>query len=129
MTRAPIDSTRRSPRFGVACEACHGPGGDHVRRHANPFERYEAHRRDGTDSSIVDPARLSAERSAMVCGQCHAYTYPADEDEWWLRGTTRTFRPGQDLAPARVLLTPSSLREPGSPRDRRRGREPVLARR
>ena len=40
------------------------------------------HARKAADPTIVHPARLSPERSAAVCGQCHAYAYPRDEDEW-----------------------------------------------
>ncbi len=48
---------------GVACEACHGPGGKHVR----------AARGDGdVTATIVNPARIPDPRlAAMVCGSCH----------------------------------------------------------
>jgi predicted CXXCH cytochrome family protein len=91
--------------LGVACEACHGPGGEHVRRSRDPLGRYVAYAKDSPDPSIVNPARLPADRASMICGQCHAYSYPRDDDEWWTRGDTRTYRPGLDLAPARVLIT------------------------
>ena len=41
---------------GVTCEACHGPGADHMKNRAN----------------IVKPAELDAVKAAMLCGQCHA---------------------------------------------------------
>jgi hypothetical protein len=42
--------------FGTSCEVCHGPGRSH-----------------GADASgIVRPERLGAERSTMVCAQCHS---------------------------------------------------------
>lgn len=48
--------------FGIACEACHGPGAVHAQSIA-----------DGDDEiGIVNPLSLSARRSAEVCGQCHA---------------------------------------------------------
>jgi hypothetical protein len=46
---------------GVACEACHGPGSNHI--HA-----------EGADlaKTIVNPAKIfDPRRAAMVCGQCH----------------------------------------------------------
>jgi len=49
----------------------------------------------------------------MVCGQCHAFTYPRDEDEWWRRGYVRTFRPGQDLSASRFLIEPEVRDSPG----------------
>jgi hypothetical protein len=49
-----------SPPFlegGVACERCHGAGGDHVR--------------DPVNSPMVNPAKLDSERRDAVCSQCH----------------------------------------------------------
>lgn len=40
---------------GVGCERCHGPGGDHV----------------AGKGPIVNPAKLTGERRAGVCRQCH----------------------------------------------------------
>lgn len=101
--------------LGIACEACHGPGGAHVRRHADPFARYAQREKHGADPSIVNPARLAPERANAVCGQCHAYAYPRDEDDWWARGYSQSFRPGQDLASSRVVLTRDGLGLPGAP--------------
>lgn len=47
--------------MGVACEACHGPGSNHIKA-------------EGKDliTTIVNPAKIyDANRAAMVCGQCH----------------------------------------------------------
>jgi len=100
---APAWSTRVA-ELGVACEACHGPGEQHVRRYRDPLARYEAYAAGEGGEDITNPARLPADRASMVCGQCHAFTYPKDEDEWWRRGYTRTFRPGDDLEATRFLL-------------------------
>ncbi len=99
--------------LGIACEACHGPGGAHVRKHRSPLERYEA--RGLPDPSIVDPARLSPAKASALCGQCHAYAYPKDEDDWWRRGYTRSFRPGQRLDASRTVLSLDDLDRPGAP--------------
>jgi nitrate/TMAO reductase-like tetraheme cytochrome c subunit len=55
--------------FGISCEACHGPTGDHVawqRRLAagNPPP-------EGKDP-ILNPDHLTPARSAAVCGACHS---------------------------------------------------------
>ncbi|GAB4264518.1 MAG: hypothetical protein Kow0092_16240 [Deferrisomatales bacterium] len=43
---------------GVGCEACHGPGQEHVRT-------------GGRLTAIVNPANLDADRAQMVCMACH----------------------------------------------------------
>jgi formate-dependent nitrite reductase cytochrome c552 subunit len=46
---------------GAACEACHGPGSEHV---IAPMDKKIA--------TIVNPAKIpDARRAAQVCGQCH----------------------------------------------------------
>jgi predicted CXXCH cytochrome family protein len=89
--------------LGIACEACHGPGAAHVAKHHDPFTRFTAHLAHAPDPSIVNPARLEAERASEVCGQCHAYFVPRDEGRWWSSGFA-DFRPGQSLAATRELL-------------------------
>lgn len=46
---------------GAGCEACHGPGGNHIES-APGYENY----------TIINPARLAhTEQKVDVCGQCH----------------------------------------------------------
>ncbi|MCC9600439.1 C cytochrome precursor [Stieleria sp. JC731] len=52
--------------FGISCEACHGPGSDHIRYHKNPRQF------DRQTDTIVNPVSLPKERSVEVCGQCHS---------------------------------------------------------
>jgi predicted CXXCH cytochrome family protein len=51
--------------FGTSCERCHGPGAAHAARYASPAPT-------SGPSAIVVPTRLTAERSTMVCAQCHS---------------------------------------------------------
>jgi predicted CXXCH cytochrome family protein len=56
--------------FGISCERCHGPGKDHIARaSAAPPD---AQTRALVKSTIVNPARLDASRSSMICAQCHS---------------------------------------------------------
>ncbi|MDP3297604.1 MAG: ammonia-forming cytochrome c nitrite reductase subunit c552 [Thermodesulfovibrionia bacterium] len=49
--------------LGIGCEACHGPGSNHVKAASVYFEQEK--------ETIVNPARLPWRLGAMVCGQCH----------------------------------------------------------
>jgi hypothetical protein len=58
---------------GVQCEACHGPGLDHVALAGDP-------------SRIINPANLTFDEQTEICGQCHLrghdpsgrYDFPID---------------------------------------------------
>jgi predicted CXXCH cytochrome family protein len=106
----------RVTELGIACEACHGPGEAHVEHHGDPVARYAQHFRGGPDPTIVNPARLPADLSAAVCGQCHAYFYPKDEEAFWRSGYVGVFRPGQALDASRFVLSPSVLADPRGPK-------------
>ncbi|MBX3437942.1 MAG: hypothetical protein KF861_10660 [Planctomycetaceae bacterium] len=109
----PFDS--QVVEFGIACEACHGPGETHVLRHATASGRLEllpTHLRPpardagepiGPDQ-IVNPAKLDARRSSQICGQCHSFfTLSSDQaDKSWAAHGFR-FRPGEELTD-RILI-------------------------
>ena len=49
---------------GITCEACHGPGAQHVRAmQANPAGK--------TDTSILDPGTFAPAKLIDYCGACH----------------------------------------------------------
>jgi hypothetical protein len=105
--RWPADGAADSQvsEMGIACEACHGPGGEHVRAQREPFGRYAAHLGDAGDPTIVDPADLPQQRSVEVCGQCHGITElrsPQEVAHWHARGYD--FRPGDDLSATRQVV-------------------------
>ena len=54
---------------GIDCQRCHGPGALHIRTVSTGGARPAAIR-----ASIVNPARLSPDRSMEICMQCHLET-------------------------------------------------------
>ena len=54
--------------LGISCERCHGPGRGHVQaqEHGTAAKATQA-----AGSAIVSPTKLSSQRRAEVCGQCH----------------------------------------------------------
>jgi len=85
--------------LGIACEACHGPGRDHVLRNGSPLARFRAELGLEPIRDIVDPLRLGQAESAALCGQCHAQRLPDPMEKiWTYLDTGPSFRPGGVLA-------------------------------
>lgn len=83
--------------FGIACEACHGPGKNHVRAH-NGLE-------SESQQALAVPASLDHARSSEVCGQCHS-VWHAKRTKFpkAFRTTGMTYRPGDDLRELREIV-------------------------
>lgn len=95
--------------FGIACEACHGPGGEHVAANRSPIRRYGLRWSDDPDPTIVNPAHLSPRSASQVCGQCHGilpFLLPG-ESVATLSRDGLAYRPGDDLETTRNLVRPS----------------------
>jgi len=106
---ASLTADTRAAEFGIACEACHGPGEAHVRANRNPLRRYTLHLRvDTRDDTIVQPERLDPLRASQVCGQCHSFWEFADaQAERQANAHGLPYRPGDDLAATRFIAQPS----------------------
>ncbi len=81
----------RVAELGISCEACHGPGQAHVEANRSPARRYALRQKETGDPTIVNPTRLSHERSASVCGRCHSVHPDGQGDR------VHEFRPGEML--------------------------------
>lgn len=105
--------------FGISCEACHGPGEEHVQaRRATPTGG------PPSKDTIVNPRRLSSKDSAQICGLCHSYTRaltPENERHEMKYGFF--YRPGDQLADSLLIerqneATRKHLHEAGIDPDR-----------
>jgi len=95
--------------FGIACEACHGPGDNHVRLNHNPARRYSLHLNDNSDPSVVQPAHLDPQRSSQVCGQCHSvWEFYNSADERRANSVGLPYRPGDELRDTRFIAQPTT---------------------
>ena len=94
-----LDMDSKVSEFGIACEACHGPAEEHVRRHRDLKSRYETHLQDGTDTTIVNPVDLAKGLDSETCGQCHSVLEQANHggyEQWMMTG--KQFTPGNRLS-------------------------------
>ena len=96
--------------FGIACESCHGPAYEHVTTNHNPLHRYRQHLGAETDTEIVDPADLPADRASQLCGQCHSawsghHENPEGSPDSTGTAETRRYRPGDDLDSQRHFIS------------------------
>lgn len=67
----------------VGCEACHGPGGNHIKAVGT----------DEIEQTIVNPANLSVGLQVQVCGSCHTRGH----DPSGKHGYPIGYRPGKSL--------------------------------
>lgn len=109
--RAELRFDTEVAELGIGCEACHGPGGQHMERMDRPTLRWLARLAPSLDSSIVNPLRLPSARADDICAACHAGRTLPDQaalDRWLEHGPD--FRPGGVLSEHVRLLdaaTPS----------------------
>ena len=89
----------RVAEFGISCEACHGPGKQHVDFHSGKAAEDIVYS-DKTDPTIVNPAKLSSRLSSHVCGQCHS-SFSFTDAEYFQTGFK--YRPGDDLEETRLI--------------------------
>ena len=81
--------------FGISCEACHGPGEQHIAFHRQANTKIRPVSTAKSDP-IVNPIDLSKVLSSQVCGQCHAVLDPLHPDLDYQENGHK-YRPGKDL--------------------------------
>lgn len=106
----PVDNGKfdsQVSEFGIACEACHAGGREHIEKNRNPLRRFALHWLGGTDPTIANPARMNGPEASLVCGQCHsiwAFNNPADHQKWSREGGK--YRPGEKELDSRWVAQP-----------------------
>jgi len=103
--------------LGIACEACHGPGRDHVEHNRSVVERYRRQLSSRPSPDIVHPERLGQREQNALCGQCHSQRLPDPESkiEAFL-ASGPSFRPGDDLpGHVRPLTQDTPVPDPTQP--------------
>ena len=93
--------------FGIACEACHGPGAAHAGAMRNPLRRYAAHLGVPGESGMTNPRKLASERASQICAQCHSVNVPTNEEYAHYLRSGFHYRPGDDLAKTRRIVAES----------------------
>ncbi len=94
----------RVGEMGISCEACHGPGEEHIRANRDPIRRYRLHFRGDGDPTIVNPSKLGHEASSQVCGQCHGVYIMRNEYGMKYAFEGVMYRPGEDLFKTRYYI-------------------------
>ncbi len=95
--------------FGIACESCHGPAGEHGRANAQPLRRYGLYLSGEADGTVAQPERFDHKRSSQICGQCHSVSNYVDPKGFLEHGST--FRPGEALEAVKRVVWPRGGQE------------------
>jgi len=98
------DPDTQVAELGISCEACHGPGDEHVRANSNPQRRYSYHLSGDPDPTIVQPQRLDPRRASQVCGQCHSVFGIHRDNTAAYTANGFAYRPGHELTDDRQVL-------------------------
>lgn len=85
--------TSEVAEFGIACEACHGPGEEHVKLFRGRGS--VTNRQSQFDPAILNPAKCSPRTSSQICGRCHSDFDAKDVKGWLVDGFP--YKAGDDI--------------------------------
>jgi len=98
-----IDGDGTPNEINMGCENCHGPGSNHVKA---PKAKKAA--------NIVSPGKLAAERSSMICGQCHSRPQGNLKNDQPVNADNKMMLPGTSR---NTFLTQYTTREDAAAKD------------
>lgn len=100
---ADIDGDGVPNELNIGCEVCHGPGSEHAR--AGKARRA---------ATIVNPAKLAAERATVICNQCHSRPQGNLKNDQPISKENRMLTPGMSR---NEYLTGFTTREDAAQKD------------
>ncbi|MDQ3199062.1 MAG: C cytochrome precursor [Verrucomicrobiota bacterium] len=94
--------------FGIACEACHSEGRDHIAANRNPLRRWKYHLTKETDPTIANARKMKGPESALACGQCHSvWAFKGMNEKIDFNRHGGKFRPGKEDLEQRFVVQPN----------------------
>ncbi|MCF7764416.1 MAG: cytochrome c3 family protein [Verrucomicrobia bacterium] len=93
--------------LGISCEACHGPGDQHVQHQQALARLPDKAEPNQPDTTIVQPQHLESVRASQVCAFCHSMKWFDDSEGW--KETGFKYRPGDDLETTTPIIRPTTI--------------------
>jgi predicted CXXCH cytochrome family protein len=89
--------------LGIACEACHGPGANHVATENRRATATGSHHAGERQTGILNPRTAPTKAQSEICGQCHSQFVEVHPLRFWTEGLG--YRPGGALADSHRVIS------------------------